>query len=159
MFRVGVIAPIVDFYVEEASGAHGSLRLSRSKPRYSLRTLARALEYVSAASPLYGVQRAMMDGFSMSFLTLLKKEGQEILEKLMHKHLLGGKAIKVSVNYPHASFLVRFRELSAGLVNIPWRARSRNCGIFNCWIKHLFRSRLYECPEDLSPHILSCLTS
>ena len=38
-----------------------------------------------------------MDGFSMSFLTLLKKEGQEILEKLMHKHLLGGKAIKVSV--------------------------------------------------------------
>jgi midasin (ATPase involved in ribosome maturation) len=41
----------------------------------------------------------MMDGFSMSFLTLLKKEGQEILEKLMHKHLLGGKAIKVSVRY------------------------------------------------------------
>ena len=51
-----------------------------------------------------------MDGFSMSFLTLLKKEGQEILEKLMHKHLLGGKAIKVSVNYPHASFLFRFRS-------------------------------------------------
>ena len=107
----GVIAPIVDFYVEAKRVAHTVLLDSADqKPRYSLRTLARALEYVSAASPLYGVQRAMMDGFSMSFLTLLKKEGQEILEKLMHKHLLGGKAIKVSVNYPHASFLFRFRS-------------------------------------------------
>ena len=93
----GVIAPIVDFYVEAKRAAHTILLDSADqKPRYSLRTLARALEYVSAASPLYGVQRAMMDGFSMSFLTLLKKEGQEILEKLMHKHLLGGKPIKVS---------------------------------------------------------------
>ena len=107
----GVIAPIVDFYVEAKRVAHTVLLDSADqKPRYSLRTLARALEYVSAASTLYGVQRAMMDGFSMSFLTLLKKEGQEILEKLMHKHLLGGKAIKVSVNYPHASFLFRFRS-------------------------------------------------
>ena len=40
----------------------------------------------------------------------LEIKGQEILEKLMHKHLLGGKAIKVSVNYPHASFLFRFRS-------------------------------------------------
>jgi midasin len=96
----GVIAPIVDFYVEAKRAAHTVLLDSADqKPRYSLRTLARALEYVSAASPLYGVQRAMMDGFSMSFLTLLKKEGQEILEKLMHKHLLGGKAIKVSARY------------------------------------------------------------
>ena len=96
----GVIAPIVDFYVEAKRAAHTVLLDSADqKPRYSLRTLARALEYVSAASQLYGVQRAMMDGFSMSFLTLLKKEGQEILEKLMHKHLLGGKAIKVSVRY------------------------------------------------------------
>jgi MoxR-like ATPase len=92
----GVIAPIVDFYVEAKRAAHSILLDSADqKPRYSLRTLARALEYVSAASPLYGVQRAMMDGFSMSFLTLLKKEGQVVLEKLMHKHLLGGKAIKV----------------------------------------------------------------
>ena len=104
----GVIAPIVDFYVEAKRAAHTILLDSADqKPRYSLRTLARALEYVSAASPLYGVQRAMMDGFSMSFLTLLKKEGQEILEKLMHKHLLGGKPIKVSTrSFIHRVLLV-----------------------------------------------------
>lgn len=33
--------------------------------RCSLRTLSRALEYARAAMPIYGVQRALLDGLSM----------------------------------------------------------------------------------------------
>jgi len=50
---------------------------------------------VRAATGIYGLQRALFDGFAMSFLTLLKTESGVILEKLMVKHLLRGTALKV----------------------------------------------------------------
>ena len=52
----------------------------QQKPQYSLRTLSRALEYVRHAAPVYGIQRALYDGFAMSFQTLLKRESAEELE-------------------------------------------------------------------------------
>jgi hypothetical protein len=39
------------------------------KPAYNLRTLCRALDYARMAAPLYGLQRALYDGFSMAFMT------------------------------------------------------------------------------------------
>lgn len=39
------------------------------KPSYSLRTLCRALDYARMGAPLYGLQRALYDGFSMAFMT------------------------------------------------------------------------------------------
>ena len=87
---------IVDFYIAARQAAHTTLLDSADqKPQYSLRTLSRACEYVRAATGIYGLQRALFDGFAMSFLTLLKTESGVILEKLMVKHLLRGTALKV----------------------------------------------------------------
>ena len=53
------------------------------------------MEYVRAAAPIYGVQRALYDGFAMSFHTLLKAESGVVLERLMVKHLLRGTPLGV----------------------------------------------------------------
>ena len=59
------------------------------KPHYSLRTLTRTLTYVTKITPLYGLRRALFEGFSMSFLTLLNKESEMLVVPLIHSHLLG----------------------------------------------------------------------
>ena len=59
------------------------------KPAYNLRTLCRALEYAASAAPVYGIQRALWDGFAMSFLTQLDPSCAPRLEQLMQRHLLG----------------------------------------------------------------------
>ena len=66
------------------------------KPAYNLRTLCRALEYAAHATPTYGLQRSLWDGFAMSFLTQLDPGSGARLEKLMQQHLLGsGTSLKV----------------------------------------------------------------
>ena len=68
------------------------------KPAYNLRTLCRALEYAAHATPTYGLQRSLWDGFAMSFLTQLDPGSGARLEKLMQQHLLGsGTSLKVCV--------------------------------------------------------------
>ena len=87
---------VVDFYLAARQEATATLLDSADqKPQYSLRTLSRAMEYVRAAAPIYGVQRALYDGFAMSFHTLLKAESGVVLERLMVKHLLRGTPLKV----------------------------------------------------------------
>lgn len=66
------------------------------KPAYNLRTLCRALEYAASATPTYGLQRSLWDGFAMSFLTQLDPPSGARLERLMQQHLLGpGTSLKV----------------------------------------------------------------
>lgn len=73
------------------------------KPAYNLRTLCRALEYAATATPTYGLQRALWDGFAMSFLTQLDPASGGRLEKLMQAHLLGaGTSLKVLMRAPPA---------------------------------------------------------
>lgn len=87
---------VVDFYLAARLAARRTLNDSADqKPQYSLRTLTRAMEYVRHAAPVYGIQRALYDGFAMSFQTLLKRTSYEELEKLMVNHLLRGVALKV----------------------------------------------------------------
>ncbi|RYP06172.1 hypothetical protein DL764_003321 [Monosporascus ibericus] len=57
-------------------------------PHYSLRTLTRVLSYVNGAAPYYGLRRALFEGFSMGFLTLLDRASEETLVPLIHHHLL-----------------------------------------------------------------------
>lgn len=64
---------------------------AEQKPHYSLRTLTRTLTYVSDIAPLYGLRRALYEGFSMSFLTLLSKESELLVLPLIDTHLLGGQ--------------------------------------------------------------------
>ncbi|KAH9903691.1 hypothetical protein F4778DRAFT_735131 [Xylariomycetidae sp. FL2044] len=57
-------------------------------PHFSLRTLTRVLSYVNDISPSYGLRRALFEGFSMGFLTLLDRASEETLVPLIHHHLL-----------------------------------------------------------------------
>lgn len=59
------------------------------KPHFSLRTLTRTLIYVTDILSLYGLRRALYEGFSMSFLTLLNKESELIVQPLIQKYILG----------------------------------------------------------------------
>lgn len=57
-------------------------------PHFSLRTLTRVLSYVNTIAPLYGVRRALYEGFSMGFLTLLDRNSEKMLLPLIYHHLL-----------------------------------------------------------------------
>ncbi|RCI15357.1 hypothetical protein L249_6503 [Ophiocordyceps polyrhachis-furcata BCC 54312] len=57
-------------------------------PHFSLRTLTRVLSYVTSIAPFYGLRRALFEGFSMGFLTLLDKSSETMLLPLIHHHLL-----------------------------------------------------------------------
>ncbi|CZR69956.1 related to midasin (AAA ATPase) [Phialocephala subalpina] len=57
-------------------------------PHFSLRTLTRVLSYVNEITPLYGLRRALYEGFAMGFLTLLDRESENLLVPLINHHLL-----------------------------------------------------------------------
>ena len=64
---------------------------AEQRPHFSLRTLTRTLTYVTDISPVYGLRRALFEGFSMSFLTVLNKESKLMVLSLIDKHLLGSQ--------------------------------------------------------------------
>ncbi|KAG5981587.1 hypothetical protein E4U55_002764 [Claviceps digitariae] len=57
-------------------------------PHFSLRTLTRVLSYVTTIAPLYSIRRALYEGFSMGFLTLLDRDSEKTLLPLIYHHLL-----------------------------------------------------------------------
>ena len=57
-------------------------------PHFSLRTLTRVLSYVTMIAPLYGLRRALYEGFAMGFLTLLDRDSEQMLTPLINHHLL-----------------------------------------------------------------------
>ena len=61
---------------------------ANQKPHFSLRTLSRTMSYVLDIAPLYGLRRALYEGFSMSFLTVLDKASELLVQRLIEKHLL-----------------------------------------------------------------------
>ncbi|KAL8913085.1 MAG: hypothetical protein Q9171_002065 [Xanthocarpia ochracea] len=61
------------------------------KPHFSLRTLTRTLIYVLDIAPIYGLRRALFEGFSMSFLTLLNTVSSSLIIPLMSKYLLSNQ--------------------------------------------------------------------
>lgn len=64
---------------------------ANQKPHFSLRTLTRTLIYVLDIAPMYGLRRALYEGFSMSFLTLLNMESELLLRPLIEKQILGAQ--------------------------------------------------------------------
>ena len=64
---------------------------ANQRPHYSLRTLSRTLVYVVDIAPIYGLRRALFEGFSMSFLTLLNQPSSQHVLSLMEKHLLSNQ--------------------------------------------------------------------
>ncbi|PYH91361.1 midasin [Aspergillus ellipticus CBS 707.79] len=57
------------------------------RPHFSIRTLVRALVYVTDHAHIYGLRRALYEGFSMSFLTVLSQTSERMLMPLIEKHL------------------------------------------------------------------------
>ncbi len=109
------VAGVVDFYLAAKGEADATLQDGAGhKPAYNLRTLSRALEYAAACIPVYGLHKALYDGFSMSFLTQLDPESAARLEGLMRTHLLGGavelKALMRAPPSPPSPDCVRFDQ-------------------------------------------------
>ncbi|KAJ9568543.1 hypothetical protein OSB04_004509 [Centaurea solstitialis] len=71
---------------------------ANQKPQYSLRSLYRALEYTKKARRSFGFLKAIYDGFSMFFLTMLDVPSAKLMNALIVKHLLDGKVA------PHVPF-------------------------------------------------------
>ncbi|KAK5806079.1 hypothetical protein VI817_000337 [Penicillium citrinum] len=57
------------------------------RPHFSIRTLVRALVYVLDHAHVYGLRRAVFEGFSMSFLTVLSLYSEKSLTPLIEKHI------------------------------------------------------------------------
>ncbi|SJM84125.1 related to Midasin [Zygosaccharomyces bailii] len=62
---------------------------SNQRPHFSIRTLTRTLLYVCDIVHIYGLRRALYDGFCMSFLTLLDRESEATLEPIINKYTIG----------------------------------------------------------------------
>ncbi|XP_039980712.1 midasin isoform X5 [Xiphias gladius] len=97
-----VISGIISFYL--AVRKEANLHLvdgTGHKPHYSLRTLCRALKYVSA-NPCISVQRSLYEGFCLSFLTQLDRSSHPLVQKLVCQHILMGntKCLKQPIPAP-----------------------------------------------------------
>ncbi|PWY89383.1 midasin [Aspergillus sclerotioniger CBS 115572] len=57
------------------------------RPHFSIRTLVRALIYVADHAHVYGLRRAIYEGFSMSFLTVLSQDSERLLAPLLERHI------------------------------------------------------------------------
>ncbi|XP_058077090.1 midasin isoform X2 [Magnolia sinica] len=82
---------IVDFYLKAKKESEEKLQDgANQKPQFSLRSLARALEYTMKARHKFGFQRALYDGFCMFFLTSLDRPSAKCMNDTILRHLLGG---------------------------------------------------------------------
>lgn len=86
------IMDVAEFYAAAkklSEGRHladGSDRLLH----YSMRTLARALDFAADISSMYGLRRALWEGCLMAFTLALDGKSAEIVTELAQKHILSG---------------------------------------------------------------------
>ena len=74
--------------IRKLADEHRLVDGANQTPHFSLRTLTRTLTYVLDIAPIYGLRRALFEGFSMSFLTVLNRESELLLQPLIYKHIL-----------------------------------------------------------------------
>ena len=85
------VEAVVDFYLDARHLALGQLSdISNQNPCFSLRSLARMLRYVRRMAPVYGLQRSLLDGAALAFLTLLDEESRAVMRGRIRAHLLPG---------------------------------------------------------------------
>jgi midasin len=98
-----VVDMVVEFYLTSKEAMLDQLVDSAGqRPQYSLRTLARALEYARMCWPTYGQHRSLYDGFAMAFHTLLDHTCAQTMENMLHQHFLQGKKLKSLMRAPPA---------------------------------------------------------
>ena len=64
---------------------------ANQKPHFSLRTLTQTLVYCLDMCPVYGLRRALFEGFSMGFLTVLGRDSELLVQPRINKHILGSQ--------------------------------------------------------------------
>ncbi|GAA5967871.1 hypothetical protein JCM11641_005792 [Rhodosporidiobolus odoratus] len=57
-------------------------------PHFSMRTLARALSFAAEFAPMFGLRRALYEGFIMAFTMLLDERSQAVVRTLIDKHIV-----------------------------------------------------------------------
>ncbi|MQL83110.1 hypothetical protein Taro_015596, partial [Colocasia esculenta] len=85
-----ILNRIVQFYKMAKCSEDRLQDGANQKPQFSLRSLARALEYTKKAEKKFGIQRALYDGFSMFFVTSLDGPSAKIMRDMIGSCLLGG---------------------------------------------------------------------
>lgn len=88
---VRIPSDIANVYLEVKELAEQNVLVdgSQQKPHFSLRTLTRTLVYAVDISPIYGIRRALYEGFCMSFLTSLSLESTNLVARIIERYLLG----------------------------------------------------------------------
>ncbi|KAK4202656.1 putative midasin [Triangularia verruculosa] len=81
---------VADLYLEIKRRAEAKQLVDQANevPHFSLRTLTRVLTYANDVAPVYGLDRALYEGFCMCFTTLLSEESEQTVRPLIHQHLL-----------------------------------------------------------------------
>ncbi|KAL4933529.1 AAA family ATPase midasin [Aspergillus undulatus] len=103
------------------------------RPHFSIRTLVRALIYAADHAQVYGLRRAIFEGFSMSFLTVLSMESERLLSPLIEKHIFSN-----------------VRNVKALLGRTP---RPPNDGNEYVQFKHYWMRKGHMAPEE-QPHYI-----
>ncbi|KAF5200410.1 Midasin [Thalictrum thalictroides] len=98
-----LVNKIVQFYKEAKRESEERLQDgANQKPRFSLRSLYRALEYAKKAARKFGFQKALYDGFCMFFLTLLDGPSAKLMNTMICSSLLKGT---IPQNVPFDTYL------------------------------------------------------
>ncbi|KAL8705370.1 MAG: hypothetical protein Q9201_001526, partial [Fulgogasparrea decipioides] len=84
---------VAHLYLEIQHLAHANQVVDGTdqEPHFSLRTLTRTLVYALDIAPIYGLRRALYEGFSMSFLTSLNSASCSRTVPLMENYLLSNQ--------------------------------------------------------------------
>jgi midasin len=86
---------IVQFYLNARTAATALRDGAGRSPKYSLRSMIRALEYARSTQAQYGLVRALYDGFCMTFLTQLNLESQAAMVSMIRGSFPPGQAAQV----------------------------------------------------------------
>jgi len=87
---------IVSLYLEARQLARSELVDSTNhKVHYSLRTLVRAISFAVRLAPVYGLERSLLEGFEMSFLSSLAKDSRDRLELVIKNRILSREHAKI----------------------------------------------------------------
>ena len=84
------VKEIVEFYTKVKAIAPDLGDGGGHAPHFSLRTLCRALEFVTLVVNDYGLSRSLFEGISMTFLTQLDGPSTAVMTKLIASHFLSG---------------------------------------------------------------------
>lgn len=109
------ILHVADFYSGVKALAIGAQLAdgSNQPPHFSMRTLARALTFAAEFTPVFGLRRALFEGFVMSFTMLLDTKSSDLVKALLQQYIVApaknsGSLFAQIPNKPSSTSAIRF---------------------------------------------------